>query len=54
MLLGRVYEKQGKKTEAEGVYNKGLAVETIPDQYKVRMKVRLEALKGNLPDAQKK
>ncbi len=54
VLLGGIYEKQGKKEEAEGVYNKGLAVEGIPDQYKVRMKVRLEALKGAPPDSQKK
>jgi Tfp pilus assembly protein PilF len=45
VLLGGIYEKQGKKVEAEGVYNRGLAVEGIPDQYKVRMKVLLDALK---------
>jgi len=54
VLLGGIYEKQGRKAEAERVYNKGLAAEGIPDQYKVRMKVRLDALKGALPDAQKK
>ena len=35
VLLGGIYEKQGKKAEAEGVYNRGLAVEGMPDQYKV-------------------
>jgi predicted Zn-dependent protease len=54
VLLGAIYEKQGKKAEAEGVYSRGLALEGMPDQYKVRMKVRLEALKGASPDAQKK
>ena len=54
VLLGGIYEKQGKKAEAEGVYNRGLAVEGIPNQYKVAMKARLEALKGASPDAQKK
>ena len=46
ILLGGIYEKQGKRAEAERVYNKGLAVDGIPDQYKVRIKERLDALKG--------
>jgi tetratricopeptide (TPR) repeat protein len=54
VLLGGIYEKQGKRAEAEGVYNKGLAVERLPDQYKIRMKERLEALKGAPPDKQEK
>ena len=54
VLLGGIYEKQGKRAEAEKVYNKGLAAEGIPDQYKLRMKVRLDALKGSPPDPQKK
>jgi predicted negative regulator of RcsB-dependent stress response len=54
MLLGGIYEKQGKKAQAEGLYNKGLAVEGMPNQYKVRMKVRLNALKAAPPDAQEK
>lgn len=54
VLLGGIYEKQGKKAEAETVYNRGLVTAGIPAQYKVRLKVRLEILKGNLPDAQKK
>ena len=53
VLLGGIYEKQGKKAEAEGVYNKGLTADGIPGQYKVRMKVRLEALKGTAPGAQR-
>ncbi len=54
ILLGGIYEKQGKGAEAEEVYNKGLAVEGIPARYKVRMKIRLEALRGNYPEAQNK
>ncbi|MBI4965957.1 MAG: tetratricopeptide repeat protein [Desulfomonile tiedjei] len=54
VLLGGIYEKQGKKAEAEGVYNKGLAVAGMPDQYKIRMKVRLEALKGAPQDEPEK
>ncbi len=54
VLLGGIYEKQGMKGEAEKVYNRGLAVDGIPDQYKARIKVRLDAIKSSLPDAQKK
>jgi tetratricopeptide (TPR) repeat protein len=46
VLLGRLYEKQGKKALAENVYNKGLAAEGIPNEYKVALKARLDALKG--------
>jgi tetratricopeptide (TPR) repeat protein len=53
-LLGGIYEKQGKKAEATQVYNKALAAEGIPDQYKVRIKARLEALKTAPADAQEK
>ncbi|MFH1116079.1 MAG: DUF5615 family PIN-like protein [Pseudomonadota bacterium] len=54
ILLGGIYKKQGKEAEAEEVYNKGLAVGSIPLPYKVRMKMRLEALKGTSPEAQDK
>jgi tetratricopeptide (TPR) repeat protein len=54
VLLGAIYEKQEKKAQAEGVYRKGLAVESIPDNYKVRMKSRLGALKSSPPDVQQK
>jgi tetratricopeptide (TPR) repeat protein len=54
MLLGGIYEKQGKSGEAEKVYKKGLAAEGVPEQYKLRMKARLDALKSSLPDAPKK
>jgi tetratricopeptide (TPR) repeat protein len=54
VLLGGIYEEQGKTPEAERVYSRGLAVEGMPDKYKVLMKVRLHALKGGPPDAEKK
>jgi tetratricopeptide (TPR) repeat protein len=54
VLLGAIYEKQEKKAQAEGVYKKGLAVDGIPDHYKVRMKSRLDAMKAVHPDLEKK
>ena len=45
-LLGGIYEKQGNKIEAGEVYSKGLAADGVPENYKVRMKARLEALKA--------
>ena len=54
ILLGGICEKQGKWAKAEEVYNKGLAVASIPFPYKLRMKMRLEALKGTFPEAQNK
>jgi predicted Zn-dependent protease len=54
MLLGRIYEKEGKKAEAERVYKKGMSTEGLPAPYKVRMKMLLEAQKGGAPDEQKK
>ncbi len=53
MLLGAIYEKQGKGTEAARVYSKGLTTDGIPNQYKVRMKLRLDALRlgGTRPDS---
>jgi tetratricopeptide (TPR) repeat protein len=54
VLLGGIYEKQGKKAEAEGLYTRGLAVTSIPPAYKIRMKMLLEALKGTAPEAQNK
>jgi tetratricopeptide (TPR) repeat protein len=54
VLLAGIYEKQEKKADAEEVYDKELAVPSMPLPYKVRMKARLEALKGTSPKAQKK
>jgi tetratricopeptide (TPR) repeat protein len=44
VLLGGLYEKQGKKAEAEALYKKGLDAEGIPAQHKIRMHMRLNAL----------
>ena len=54
VLLGAIYEKQEKKAQAEGVYSRGLAVEGMPEHYKVRMKSRLGTLKAVHPDPEKK
>jgi len=54
VLLGGIYEKQGNRAEAESVYKRGLAADGMPNHYKVRMKLRLDALKGAAPDEQKK
>ncbi len=53
ILLGGIYEKQGKGAEAERVYIKGIATEGIPNQYKVRMKFRLDTFRpgGARPDS---
>jgi tetratricopeptide (TPR) repeat protein len=54
VLLGAIYEKQEKKAQAEGVYSRGLAVEGMPDHFKVRMKARLQVLNAVHPDLEKK
>jgi tetratricopeptide (TPR) repeat protein len=45
LLLGGIYEKQGKKSEAEKVYTKALSTESIPDQHKRRIAAQLNTLK---------
>jgi len=45
LLLGEIYEKAGDRPKAVAIYNKGLAAEGMPEGYRSRMKVRLEALK---------
>ena len=45
LLLGGIYEKQGKKEEAEKIYKKALETDGIPDQDKFRIDAQLEALK---------
>ena len=44
-LLGGTYEKQGKKEEAEKVYQKALETDSISDRDKFRIGAQLEALK---------
>jgi Tfp pilus assembly protein PilF len=44
-LLGGTYEKQGRKEEAEKVYQKALEIEGIPDRDKFRFRAQLEALR---------
>jgi len=46
LLLGGIHEQQGNIVKAGEVYNKGLAAEGVPENYKLRMKARLDALKA--------
>ncbi|NLJ27875.1 tetratricopeptide repeat protein [Desulforhabdus amnigena] len=45
LLLGSIYEKQGKKEEAERIYKRALETKGIPDIYKYSIAVRLNSLK---------
>jgi Tfp pilus assembly protein PilF len=45
VMLGAIYQKQGKQREAEKIYNKALETEGIPSSYKARIAVQLNALK---------
>ena len=45
ILLGQIYEEQGKKAEAKRIYGRALTAEGIPDTYKYRMRAQLETLK---------
>ena len=45
-LLGSIYEGQGKRSKAEGVYRKALAAEGMAGQDKVAVAARLSALRG--------
>jgi len=54
VLLGGIYEKQGDRAKAEGVYHKAMKVEGLPEQYKVRIKARQEALRKASSDEKKK
>ena len=53
-LLGGIYEKQGKKEEAEKIYKKALENDGIPDQDKFRIGAQLKALKQGKPGTEKK
>jgi tetratricopeptide (TPR) repeat protein len=44
LLLGGIYEKQGKPAEAVETYNRGLSAKDIPERYRIQMKIRAEAL----------
>jgi Tfp pilus assembly protein PilF len=45
LLLGTIYQKQGKKYEAEKVYSKALENEGIPEVYKARISAELNRLR---------
>ncbi|MEW6351144.1 MAG: tetratricopeptide repeat protein [Thermodesulfobacteriota bacterium] len=54
LLLGGICEQQGRRSEAEGIYRKGLAAKDIPKRYKGLMEKRLELLRLGAPDPGKK
>jgi tetratricopeptide (TPR) repeat protein len=45
LLLGDIYQRQGKKEAAEGVYRRALASEGIADSVKARILLQMKALK---------
>ena len=45
LLLAGIYEKQGKKDQAEKVYNKALTVERAPEAFRSHIRAKLEELK---------
>ena len=51
LLLGEIYERWGKKEEAEKIYKKALDTDGIPDIYKSRIAAQMEALKQKKTNA---
>jgi tetratricopeptide (TPR) repeat protein len=45
LLLAGIYEKSGKKDDAEKVYNKALALEGAPENFRNLLRAKLQALK---------
>lgn len=45
LLLGSIYENQGRRAEAEQLYGKALANEQVPESYKFPIRAKLETLK---------
>jgi len=54
VLLGGIFEKQGKLEQAKNVYQSGLAVQGIPDHTRVLMNARLQALSSPAGATEKK
>jgi Tfp pilus assembly protein PilF len=46
LLLGGIYEKEGKKDQAEKIYKKALETDGIPDRVKLRIGAQLQTLQG--------
>ena len=46
LLLGRIYEKEGKKRDAEKIYNAALALERVPESFRKHIRGILESLKN--------
>jgi tetratricopeptide (TPR) repeat protein len=45
LLLAEIYEKSGKKEDAEKVYNKALGLEGAPENFRNHVRTKLEELK---------
>ncbi len=46
LLLGEIYEKEGRKSDAEDIYNRALALERAPTDLKKHIKRKIELLKN--------
>jgi tetratricopeptide (TPR) repeat protein len=46
LLLGGIYEKEGKKGDAKKIYNRALALEGVPEGFRQHIREKLEALKN--------
>jgi Tfp pilus assembly protein PilF len=46
LLLGGIYEKEGKKEDAKKIYNRALALEGVPEGFRQHIREKLEALKN--------
>ena len=44
LLMGEIYEKQGKKKEAEAIYREALGKEGLPRDARIRIDAKLRAL----------
>jgi predicted Zn-dependent protease len=44
LLMGEIYEKQGKKKEAEAIYREALGKEGLPRDARLRIDAKLQAL----------
>jgi tetratricopeptide (TPR) repeat protein len=47
LLLGSIYENQGRRAEAEQIYAMALASELVPERYKFALRARLNELRGS-------
>lgn len=46
LLLAEIYEQQGKREDAEKVYNRALTVERVPEAFRNHIRTKLEEFKN--------